>query len=88
MRLNHYPAITSREKTYRQTTLSNSTTLPTLLKSLRTNRRTDRLHLSLTTLEGFTEKTPLQYNLTQRFLTSDNSLSQRLLDSPSLHPNC
>jgi len=73
MNLNHYPAITSGAQTYRQNTLSNSTTPPPLVEFLllNTNRRTDRLHLSITTLEGFTVKTPLQHNLTQRFLTGD-----------------
>jgi len=51
MNLIHYPAITSRAQTYRQTTLSNNTTPPTS-RVFHTNRRTDRLHLSVPQLHN------------------------------------
>jgi len=60
MNINHYPAITNRAQTDGQTTLSNSTTIIHSTTVLHTNRRTDSLRLSITTLRVFhSENTPI-----------------------------
>jgi len=53
--LNHYPAITSRAQTYKQTTLSNNATPPT------DGQTNYPVYLSVPTLVVFAAKTPPHY---------------------------